>query len=82
MDVFTVHRVHGRPVGLAEIGGDMRAAALESPARSLRCSEGVIGRLLFLSPPLLLSSPLPSSPSLFKLRAYRLFLLLSSLREP
>lgn len=53
MYVFTVHRVHGRPVGLAEIGGDMRGAALESPARSLRCSEGVIGRLLFLSPPLL-----------------------------
>lgn len=48
---FTVHRVHGRPVGLAEIGGDMRGAVLESPARSLRCSEGVIGRLLFLFPP-------------------------------
>lgn len=31
----------------------MRGAALESPARSLRCSEGVIGRLLFPSPPLL-----------------------------
>lgn len=56
--VFTVHRVHGRPVGLAEIGGDMSAAALESPARSLRCSEGVIGCLLFLSP------PLPSLPLL------------------
>lgn len=36
----------------------MSAAALESPARSLRCSEGVIGRLLFLSP------PLPSLPLL------------------
>lgn len=73
--VFTVHRVHGRPVGLAEIGGDMSAAALESPARSLRCSEGVIGRLLFLSPPL----PSSASLNLFKLRACRLFLLLPSL---
>lgn len=51
-------------MGLAEIGGDMRGAALESPARSLRCSEGVIGRLLFLSPPL----PSPASLSLFKLQ--------------
>lgn len=75
MDVFTIHRVHGRPVGLAEIGEDMRGAALESQARSLRCSEGVIGCLLFLSP----SS---ASPNLFKLRAYRLFLLRSALREP
>lgn len=80
MYVFTVHRVHGRPVGLAEIGGDMRGAALESSARSLRCSEGVIGRLLFLSPPLPSSPPL-SSPLLPRVFS-RLFLLLSSLREP
>lgn len=59
MLVFTVHQVRGRPVGLTEIGGDMRGAALESPARSLRCSERVIGRLLFLSLSLPLSPLLP-----------------------
>ena len=68
---FTVHRVHGRPVGLAEIGGDMRGAALESLARSLRCSEGVIGRLAL--PPLLPRVFSSSGPA-------RSFLLRSSLR--
>lgn len=54
---------------------DMRGAALESTARSLRCSEGVTGCLLFLS------SPLPGVFSGSR-QAYKLFLLISSLREP